>query len=67
MDQGLAVAGEPPSSNGHDGGDSFAARAFGYGTTRYRAFLDALLDGLRLYEASSGVGRARAQEPVPAA
>jgi hypothetical protein len=71
MESVQIAATEPPSpARGAEASgslSSFPTRAYGYGTARYRAFLEALLDGLRLYESLQGTGRAHAQEPVPAA
>jgi hypothetical protein len=64
MDQVQALAQEPPLPSLEA---SFPTRAFGYDTSCYRQFLQALLDGLRMYETSRTVGRAHAQEPIPAA
>jgi hypothetical protein len=67
MDRVHTCTAETPSLGVHDGDASFPGRAFGYGTTRYRAFLEALLEGLLLYESLQGVRTRHAQEPVPAA
>jgi len=45
---------------------SFPVQAFGFGSGRYFAFLEALLDGLLEYETSVG-GSGYAPEPLPAA
>ena len=52
---------KPPSS-----GNDFPTLAYGYGTSQYWQFLDALLDGLLEYEAKQG-GQVHAPEPLPAA
>lgn len=63
----IAVTEPPSPARGAEA--SFPTRAYGYGTARYRAFLEALLDGLRLYDAMQGVGKGRthAADPIPAA
>lgn len=44
--------------------NSFAARAFGASTERYRTFLSALLAGLRAYELAQQKGEEYAASPV---
>jgi hypothetical protein len=63
MDHSRQPASEPPSSSAEV---SFPARAFGYGTSRYRAFLEAIVDGLMQYEARKGAS-GHAPLPLPAA
>jgi hypothetical protein len=45
---------------------SFPVRSFGYATQQYWAFLEALLNGLRAYEAQAE-RREHASTPLPAA
>jgi len=63
MDHSRQPASEPPSSSLEV---SFPVRAFGYGTGRYRAFLEAIVDGLMEYEARKGAS-GHAPLPLPAA
>jgi hypothetical protein len=56
---------EPPSPS--TGSASFPGRAFGHGTARYFAFLEALVEGLRAYEAAQGGGKSYGSAPLPAA
>jgi hypothetical protein len=46
---------------------SYPVRAFGYGTPRYWALLEALVDGLRAYEVALVGGKEHASTPLPAA
>jgi hypothetical protein len=46
---------------------SFPTRAFGYGTGRYWSFMQALVDGLRAYDALRMGGGKHAGQPIPAA
>lgn len=64
MDTTQATATEPPSSTLVQA--SYPIQAFGYGTVRYRSFLQALLDGLLEYEARKG-GATHGATPLPAA
>ena len=61
MDQLLLESEKPPSL-----GDSFPSEAFGYGTSEYWLFLEALAEGLLEYEARNG-GATYGVEPLPAA
>lgn len=64
MEQQVEVsAKEPPASHV---ALSFPTRAFGFGSSRYRAFLEALVDGLCAYEAAQE-GTRHASASVPAA
>jgi hypothetical protein len=65
MSQSSAESSEPPGVTAEEMG-SFAVRAFGYATSWYWSFLDALLDGLQAYEAEQG-GGGHAPAPLPAA
>ncbi len=65
MEQASTAKSEPPAAFVSAVG-SFPIQAFGYGSVRYVAFLEALLDGLWAYEATQKE-RAYAQEPLPAA
>jgi hypothetical protein len=56
-----ASSDQPPSAEA-----SFPVRAFGCSTERYWTFLEALMSGLRAYEARQR-GRTHAPNPVPAA
>jgi hypothetical protein len=71
MERVLAMSSEPPSPVSYVPGEavSLPARAFGFGTTRYVAFLEALVDGLRAYEVmkSGRKGSGYAAHPLPAA
>src|SRR5215469_3185722 len=64
MDIGTVIADKPPSSGAEQA--SFPSRVFGYGTTLYHEFLEALLDGLRAYDAIQG-GVDDGPSPLPAA
>jgi hypothetical protein len=66
MDQSEHPISEPPSCLAGISG-SFPVRAFGYGTARYWAFLQAVLDGLRVYEAIAQEGDEYAAKTLPAA
>jgi hypothetical protein len=60
--QQTSVIAEPPPSEEV----SFPVRSFGYATQQYWAFLEALLNGLRAYEAQAE-RREHAPTPLPAA
>lgn len=66
MDTSRATSSEPPSSQVASDA-SFPSRAFGRDTGRYRAFLHALMDGLRAYEALALGEVGHAATPLPAA
>ncbi len=66
-----ASGSEPPSVGQKEA--LYPARAFGYGTARYRAFVEALAEGLAEYEAvgtwrrQGGGGNGDTSTPLPAA
>jgi hypothetical protein len=63
VNQQTSVIAEPPPI---DKEVSFPIRSFGYATQQYWAFLEALLNGLRAYEAQAE-RRDHAPTPLPAA
>ena len=63
MSQPSTVIAEPPAVEQEV---SFPARAFGYASQQYWAFLNALINGLQAYELQVE-GRDYAPTPLPAA
>ena len=49
--ESIQLAEQEPPSPARGVEASFPARAFGYGTSRYWSFIQALVDGLRAYDA----------------
>ncbi len=66
MEQSQKETAEPPSSQVVEA-PSYPVRAFSYGTPRYWALLEALVDGLCAYELALAGGREHASTPLPAA